>query len=1392
MVRYLDFGLIFEDNPKLSALPCVREYAVVPYDADMFFLDPVVKRYLYVRTGAQTYETRVSVLGGEQVLLVTVYTYNARHEVATEEVLQGSTRVVRNYNVNGTEYGDITEYRQGGVTRKQQIATLYDPQGSVKAITEGGVRTDFTSYKASPQGGYEQNTTIALYLAAANSNSLLDGLSQLVRNLLGGLVRQIQIVYGALFDAGPNFAQGRDFASKYTLSEAVRAGTQPLHVPGSPDPAYNEGTEYRRPLLKAYRYVAIPGFYDYKVGYTLQIVNAADSITNAALVGQQVEYYTDNNFRKGRQRKIVQGRANAQGELISEAGLVRTFVYTLAGTTLTTVTTDTDAQGNTRSRSESQSILSGRLVSQVDEEGNQTLFEYDPYGRLSALVQCAQSAAYKQTTRYAYPSPGRVEIIEANGRQQAIQQDGQDNVLAEYSRGSSDELWRETLRVDYDGMGRKANSTRTDFQADEDSVVESCRFTYDDWGNEFKRTYSNGQQVFNRYDPITLTRAQWTGTDADLHGTFTQYHPDGSVAKVEWKDPDGVVYQTQVPTYTHARQVASLVTTGVHGQQSISYRYDGGGRLLSEAHVEQQPGAAALNYTFHYRYPQNRFISEADQVEIEFAGARRTLGSRTFDNWGRVLSLTRGTVTETFIYQGGNPLPATRRAADGKVLSYEYIRELNNRVGKISLANSDLIQTYTYAHGATRTSSAGEGERWLRYQHDVNEQITAERVQLQAQSEVVLSRSVSQGGRLLRDTDALGMITQYTYDPGTGRRTRSSSTELSTTHAYDAAGGLKEEVVTLAGSAPTTVAVYYTYDAQQRETSRRFVLPDQSELTLAREYYADSKLKRVALMQATTVLGARVFNYTAGGRLAMCSTTGVWQPRTPANTAVDSQAFTYDALGNVTQSVTVFGAEQCTTTYTYDASSQSRLERVSHDHPDYPPARTLSYDANGRVLQDHTGKTYTYDGLGRLTQAGSSRYTYDPINRLLSRSQNAAQHQLVYDGLSVRGEYQLGSASTRYLCSGSEACTVQRVRRAGVDRVLFELRDAEGTVLVSYDALAATLVHHVYTAYGERCSQASDSLLGFNGEYHDSDTDQYPLGQGYRWYAPDSLQFHAQDSLSPFGSGGAQAYGYCAGDPVNIQDPSGHIGAGAVNRRLRATYGSGMPPPLGLGQQGALLSTVIWGGVGVLTAVVSGGTSLLLTGALVGLAIISAGSAIAAVAVLDTNPQLAQVLGWISLGAAVFGGIAVLARKVGQLAVRLGRSSLTLARRLYRQAAMGAERIKESVKASRAVRALFRPAGNNVSSLDDIADALSPINRNLVAPQAFNTQSLVQESLMTRLWGNQLEGFDLSDLDTIVATVTGVFGNLQYFDSDVLGEVNSHLNASTALSWAGYKLARVR
>lgn len=70
------------------------------------------------------------------------------------------------------------------------------------------------------------------------------------------------------------------------------------------------------------------------------------------------------------------------------------------------------------------------------------------------------------------------------------------------------------------------------------------------------------------------------------------------------------------------------------------------------------------------------------------------------------------------------------------------------------------------------------------------------------------------------------------------------------------------------------------------------------------------------------------------------------------------------------------------------------------------------------------------------------------------------------------------------------------------------------------------------------------NIAGYNGEHPDPVSGMTHLGNGYRAYNSMLIRFTTPDSLSPFGTGGINAYAYCAGDPVNQADPSGHMSVG--------------------------------------------------------------------------------------------------------------------------------------------------------------------------------------------------------------------------------------------------------
>lgn len=66
--------------------------------------------------------------------------------------------------------------------------------------------------------------------------------------------------------------------------------------------------------------------------------------------------------------------------------------------------------------------------------------------------------------------------------------------------------------------------------------------------------------------------------------------------------------------------------------------------------------------------------------------------------------------------------------------------------------------------------------------------------------------------------------------------------------------------------------------------------------------------------------------------------------------------------------------------------------------------------------------------------------------------------------------------------------------------------------------------------------------VAFNGQWRETLTGHYPLGNGHRSYHPVLRRFASPDALSPFGAAGVSAYAYCKADPINATDPTGTMG----------------------------------------------------------------------------------------------------------------------------------------------------------------------------------------------------------------------------------------------------------
>jgi RHS repeat-associated protein len=82
-------------------------------------------------------------------------------------------------------------------------------------------------------------------------------------------------------------------------------------------------------------------------------------------------------------------------------------------------------------------------------------------------------------------------------------------------------------------------------------------------------------------------------------------------------------------------------------------------------------------------------------------------------------------------------------------------------------------------------------------------------------------------------------------------------------------------------------------------------------------------------------------------------------------------------------------------------------------------------------------------------------------------------------------------------------------------------------------------------------------MIGFNGVVHEPRTRWQLLGNGRRAFNPVLMRFHSPDRLSPFSRGGLNTYVYCSGDPINLEDPSGHFALALGLIGLSAIVGLG-------------------------------------------------------------------------------------------------------------------------------------------------------------------------------------------------------------------------------------------
>ena len=280
-----------------------------------------------------------------------------------------------------------------------------------------------------------------------------------------------------------------------------------------------------------------------------------------------------------------------------------------------------------------------------------------------------------------------------------------------------------------------------------------------------------------------------------------------------------------------------------------------------------------------------------------------------------------------------------------------------------------------------------------------------------------------------------------------------------------------------------------------------------------------------------------VYTYDAAGRITRVVDDGPgWN-------------YSYDALGRLTRATdgtNVF-------VYTLDAVGNildgGRNYDVNHRLVS-DAAKTYSYDPRGNLTLDQDRTTgartvYTWNVKNQLqrvdffaaatgtTPARTLQFTYDPLGRRASKTDNGLLQRFVYDGNDLVGTLDnAGNVGAANVFSGAIDEPLASIA-GGSSKLLYA--NHLGSVTAVADG--ATLTHaYRYGPYGQTLAGSGADSTPFRHTGREKDTDSLYFYRA-RYYSTAMQRFLQSDPIGLVG--GINAYAYVEGNPVNYTDPTG-------------------------------------------------------------------------------------------------------------------------------------------------------------------------------------------------------------------------------------------------------------